>query len=295
MSTGARLCFVVALGCGLGLAACGGSEGGSGAGGSGRGGSAGGGPAGRGGGGGSATAGTGGGAGGTAAGGTAGTSAGGGGEAGTSTAGSGGHGGAAGSSAGRAGGGSAGTSVAGSGGGGGTAGTSAGGNGGGKGGSSAAGTGGGAAGSSGGKGGSSAAGTGGASAPCIANSGINISRYQLAAEMPTDWTGGTILEGTYYQTSATVYTGVGGPFGPQGNAFQSAIVLTATLTGFTEQFVEANVAVGSLVSCGAIDLTPSGTDLTGPNGFQRKYSASGNQLTLFDTTKHVVDVYTRQP
>ena len=248
----------------------------------------------------SATGGSGGVAGKTGQGGHGGQAGGGGGVAGTGNAGSGGSNGSggAGGGGGTANGGAGGSSATGTGGSAGGAGT---------GGSSTGGTGGaaGAAGG-GGSGGSQHADAGtDAAAACnaINNGALLINEMNVATAAPTA-SGGTVQNGTYFQTLSSVYTGPGGTVGADGHTEQQTLVISgATASTATIQAVDSSD--GKAAGRGTFTAAISGTSLvlttTCPAGSQNpkvydfSVSTDGTVFTLVHTgTQASSQTFTKQ-
>jgi hypothetical protein len=166
------------------------------------------------------TGGTAGASGSTASAGTGGSAGGGAGAGGSTSAGTGGAGGGGGATATGVGG-SGGSGTSGSAGGAGTGGSAGGAGTGGS-------AGGGAAGSAGSSstGGTGGSGTGGMTGGCtvIANGATTITEMQVDTPPPS-LAGGTVVEGTYFMVSRTVFTGMGGPTGPTANTHRTTIVI----------------------------------------------------------------------
>jgi uncharacterized repeat protein (TIGR02543 family) len=67
----------------------------------------------------------------------------------------------------------------------------------------------------------------------LVNSGPVVDGVAIPADLPTNWQGGKIPDGTYYVTQLMHFTGTGGASGPTGETFQE----TAVFSGATGQIV----------------------------------------------------------
>ena len=66
----------------------------------------------------------------------------------------------------------------------------------------------------------------------VANTATTIDETQVAGALPAaEAAGGSFAPGTYFRTSATVYTGLGGATGPNGATDKQTLVLSAATTG----------------------------------------------------------------
>ena len=135
----------------------------------------------------------------------------------------------------------------------------------------------------------------------VTNAAPTIDRTQVAEALPTvAAAGGTFAPGTYFRTSATVYTGAGGPTGPNGVTDKQTIVLSdagggaivaqsvQSTSGQTEQRVTlkgtpAGTTVSLVITCPA---SAPFADLP--------YTADATGFTLYNTLENVIEVYTRQ-
>jgi hypothetical protein len=120
------------------------------------------------------------------------------------------------------------------------------------------------------------AGDGGPECNTIANDAPVIPVTQVAADPPAPQ-GGTILDGTYWGTSLTIYTGPNGPTGTTGT-FQT----TALIQGSTVQLVQTGTPARRTIT-----LTPSDGGFTsvdtcpGTQTAAGGYTATPTTLTFF--------------
>jgi hypothetical protein len=169
---------------------------------------------------------------------------------------------------------------------------------GGAGGSSAGGQGGGTAGT----GAAGAGGSGGATGPCNALQNVAPAVIPVWVEgaQPTP-AGGTLVDGTYYLTAVSIYTGPGGVSGPTAMMRKMVLVISNAASGTaTFQFIDnENVAGGGTDRRATWTVTPNGTKLVVvgrcPNADgtgTTDYAASGNTFTLYHQTD--LALFTRQ-
>ncbi len=112
-----------------------------------------------------------------------------------------------------------------------------------------------------------------AGAPCnaIANDAPMVDVIQIAADPPAPQ-GGTIVDGTYWQTALAIYTGPSGPAGKSGTSQMSAQILgqtvqivssgqpgrrTVTLTTSDAGFTSVDTCPDSQMSEGSYTATPT--------------------------------------
>jgi hypothetical protein len=135
----------------------------------------------------------------------------------------------------------------------------------------------------------------------VTNAAPTIDQTQVAEALPTAAaTGGTFAPGTYFRTSATVYTGAAGPTGPNGVTDKQTIVLSDAGGGaIIAQSVQSTS--GQTEQRGTLKGTPAGTivslvitcPVSAPFA-DFPYTAGTTGFTLYNTQKNVVEVYTRQ-
>jgi len=123
--------------------------------------------------------------------------------------------------------------------------------------------------------------------PCntIANVASDVAEMAVADVAPTPG-GGTIVDGTYVVTAATIYTGVGGQSGATGATYRSTSVDQAGQYTYLDDGTTPPV-----VTAGQYVTTSATADITivqqcppsGVLGF-KKYTASPTEFTLFDVT-----------
>jgi hypothetical protein len=137
----------------------------------------------------------------------------------------------------------------------------------------------------------------------VGNTATTIDETQVAGALPTaEAAGGSFASGTYFRTAATVYTGSGGPTGPNGVTDKQTIVLSNASAGggaFVAQSVQSTN--GGADQRGTLTGTPSGTTVSllitcpvsAPFG-AFPYTAAATSFTLYNTLNNVVEVYTKQ-
>jgi hypothetical protein len=117
---------------------------------------------------------------------------------------------------------------------------------------------------------------GGAACNTIANGAPVVDIVQVAADPPQPQ-GGTIADGTYWQTSLEVYTGPAGPTGTTGTSQSTALV-----QGTTVQLVSSGDPARRTVTLSTADAGFTSAD-TCPDSqmSQGGYTATPSTLTIF--------------
>jgi hypothetical protein len=117
-----------------------------------------------------------------------------------------------------------------------------------------------------------------AGAPCnaIANGAPVVDVIQLAADPPAPQ-GGTIVDGTYWQTALAIYTGPSGPAGQSGTS-----QMTAQIQGQTVQIVSSGPPDRRTVTLTTSDAGFTSVD-TCPDSqmSEGSYTATATVLTIF--------------
>jgi hypothetical protein len=117
-----------------------------------------------------------------------------------------------------------------------------------------------------------------AGAPCntIANDAPVVDVTQIAADPPTP-VGGTIADGRYWQTAASIYTGPSGPAGKSGTS-----QLTALIQGQTVQLVSDGQPMRRTVTLTTADAGFTSTDTCPePQSSQGGYTATATTFSIF--------------
>jgi hypothetical protein len=114
--------------------------------------------------------------------------------------------------------------------------------------------------------------------PCntIANDAPVVNTTEVAADPPTPQ-GGTIADGTYWQTALDIYTGPTGPAGVTGTS-----QMTALIQGETAQLVSSGQPTRRTVTLATADASFTSVD-TCPDSqmSQGAYTATPTTLTIF--------------
>lgn len=120
----------------------------------------------------------------------------------------------------------------------------------------------------------------------IDNAAAVVMEQSVATAEPAA-TGGTIPDGTYFVTAATIYAGPGGATGPTGTTYQ----FTSHVSGMTYDAIEsitggkASVSSGTLVTSGTnvtVQQTCPATD-AGPSTLNQ-FSSDGTTVTLYTSS-----------
>jgi hypothetical protein len=137
----------------------------------------------------------------------------------------------------------------------------------------------------------------------VGNTATTIDETQVAEALPAaSAAGGAFAPGTYFRTSTTVYTGVGGATGPNGQTDKQTLVVSAASSG-AGAIILQSVYSGNGAPDEHVTLmgTPTGTTLsvviTCPESVpfgDSPYTATATGFTLYDTTKIAVAVYAKQ-
>ena len=117
-----------------------------------------------------------------------------------------------------------------------------------------------------------------ASVPCnaIANDAPVVNVTQVAADPPAPQ-GGTIVDGTYWQTAVSIYTGPSGPTGATGTS-----QMTALIQGETVQLVSDGQPARRTVTLMASDAGFTSVDTCPtPQTGEGQYTATPTTLTIF--------------
>lgn len=149
----------------------------------------------------------------------------------------------------------------------------------------------------GGGGGTGGGGGGGGSTggDCNANvfGGPTLPEQQMATSAPAPQ-GGSVQNGTYYETSLVLYTGTGGATGPTGNTRQATIVISnSSTTSATIQIAELKYDVNNGTSTNRQNIIANWSStsftqtVTCPTGSTQGngtlgYTVSGNTFIVFD-------------
>ncbi len=143
----------------------------------------------------------------------------------------------------------------------------------------------------------------GAACNTVANTATTIDRTQVAEVLPTaDAAGGTFAPGTYFRTSTTVYTGVGGATGPNGLTDKQTLVVSAASSGAGAIVAQsAQSKNGGADEHGTLMGTPAGTTVTlviscpvNAPFASFPYTATATGFTLYNTLENIVEVYAKQ-
>jgi hypothetical protein len=119
---------------------------------------------------------------------------------------------------------------------------------------------------------------------------------QVAAPVPT-FTGGTWPEGTYYETDLTIYTGVGGAAGPDGDGERATVVIK----GNTSTLIVTTNGAPDRTGVSAMTFVVSGNQSIvtpicgGSTARATPFTASGDTITMLIESNRVMTIKLQTP
>ena len=134
----------------------------------------------------------------------------------------------------------------------------------------------------------------------LTNAAPVVDNMFVAADMPAA-TGGEVVDGTYWKTAVTHYTGSGGKSGPTGTREQTTLLLSCgTFQLVTESYNGASGLtqhVSGVISAVNGDLrlqAECGYEINGGKSPFDRYDATPDALVLYDVQDAIASTYTRQ-